>query len=267
MRGEIFRWLVLVVVVVVSFGGLYYRYQQSRPCAEPLMYAVGNVDKRFGIDHTTLVAALEAAAQIWNKAAGKTVLAYDQSAAMKVNLVYDEREANAQLGSKIAREQDTLDSLRSKVDMLQSQYEAQQSAYNAEVQAINARGGASRREIEQLSDEKRILETQLSGVNAAVSAYNAAVRTLNEKVKEYNTLAGHVFEEGEYVRDASGERINIFEFIGGSQLTRVLAHEFGHAIGLDHTEDTKAIMYAQNESGNLVPTSADLSALSALCGT
>ncbi|MDO8571218.1 MAG: matrixin family metalloprotease, partial [bacterium] len=103
--------------------------------------------------------------------------------------------------------------------------------------------------------------------NRQVDSFNESVAALNAKVAEFNKTAGRTFREGEYVRDSSGERINVFEFVGTTQLKRVLAHEFGHAIGLDHNDDSKSIMFAKNESGNLVASASDLSALRALCGT
>ncbi len=57
---------------------------------------------------------------------------------------------------------------------------------------------------------------------------NALIEELHLNVAKYNTARGtngDEFSEGEYVRDISGERINIYEFSNDSKLERVLIHE------------------------------------------
>lgn len=267
MRGDAIRWVTLLIVVAAAGGGIYYQYQNTRPCTHPISYAIGAVDARFGITNSTLLADIKAAANIWNKAAGKTVLTYDPKANLKINFIYDEREASAKLGSQIALQQANMDTARATLDALQAQFATEQAAYNQEVNTINARGGATPSKAATLNAERDSLNALANSINTKVAAFNAGVAALNAQVAEFNKTAGRTFEEGQYVRDSSGERINIFEFVGNTQLERVLAHEFGHAIGLDHDSNPKSIMFAKNESGNLVPTASDLAALRAVCGT
>jgi hypothetical protein len=263
---ETIRWVVLIIVIAIAGSGLYYEYQNTRPCSHPISYAIGAVDGRFGIGASTLLADTKAAAAIWNKAAGRTVLVYDPKAGLKINLIYDAREANAKLGTQIAEKQAEEDSARATLDASQAQLATAQTAYNQEVSAINARGGATRSEVVALAAKRDALKSLEDSLASRVAVFNASVDALNAVVAEYNQTAGHTFEEGNYVRDSSGEHINIFEFVGNIQLKRVLTHEFGHAIGLDHNTDPKSIMFAKNESGNLVPTASDLFSLRAICG-
>ncbi len=267
MSRDSLYWSILIVATAVAGGVVYNTYLATRPCVHPIPYAIGAVDARFGTTDAKLVSDAEAAAAIWNKAAGKVLLAYDPSAAMKINLVYDEREATAVLGGQIAQEQADENSIRAALDASQAQFASEQAAYNQAVSAVNARGGATRSEAASLAAQRASLNALADSINVRVAAYTASVAALTADIQQFNQSAGRTFEEGQYVQDATGRRINVFEFIGDSQLERVLAHEFGHAIGLDHNTDPSSIMYAQNESGNLVPTKADLAALRAVCGT
>ena len=162
-------------------------------------------------------------------------------------------------------------------------FKQEQDAYNARVQALNERGGASRKEYAEIQAEKASLHAELTGlrereaklhddvdeINALVVVLNRLVVALNLNVAQYNAVGvarGEEFTEGDY-EDVGGVRqINIYEFSTRDKLVRVLAHEFGHALGLDHVADSKAIMYKLNTSTNEKLAPSDLAELQAHCG-
>ncbi|HVW82770.1 MAG TPA: matrixin family metalloprotease [Candidatus Paceibacterota bacterium] len=233
MTAERIRYAILALVVAVAAFALYHQYQATRPCAEPITYSIASIDPRFNLSSPTALAEAEAAAAIWNAAAGKTLLEYSPQGEVGISFVYDSRQSLAKLGAQIAEEQ-----------------------------------AASEEEREQIEAERPSVTWENAvAFNAEVASYNASVASLNQEIASYDSQAGGTFEEGEYTQDSSGRRITIYEFIGTSQLERVLAHEFGHALGLGHNNDPASIMYAENESGNLTPTAEDLTALKAVCGS
>jgi chromosome segregation ATPase len=234
---------------------------------------------------------------VWNTAAGKAVLKYDENGPLPVNLVYDSREATTQKNQNI---QGSIDSDKQAADSVKNEYtalkegyasdsaahngavqayESELDAYNTEVDYWNGRGGAPKSEYERLAAEKddldakrASLETQRDAlnaeadrINALIDRYNLVAEKVNANIAAVNQSAGREFEEGEYVSDASGTRVNIYEFESEQKLVRVLAHEFGHALGLSHNGNPDSIMYYLNQSTNLTPTADDIAALKALC--
>lgn len=287
----------ILIAGAVAAGGYAYYEKTYAPCASPITYKIGQFDTRFGVSQAQFLAAMNEAANVWNKAAGKTVLEYSSNGTLPVNLIYDDREATTQetqtLETTINSGKETADSVKGEYTNLKAQYESDEAAYasavdaynqaldsyNQEVTYWNQQGGAPEAEFQKLGSEKTELASERStleskrtainseadAVNALIDKYNLLVDHVNANVAEVNQSAGREFEEGEYVSDSSGKRINIYEFENEDKLVRVLAHEFGHSLGLQHNPDPQSIMYYLNDSTNIIPSPEDLAALKAAC--
>lgn len=270
------------------------------PCAQPIGYTIGSFDARFGISKEEFTRAINRAEQIWEKPLGKELFISKPNGNLKINLVYDYRQEATvrlqKLGLTINDDRTSYDALKSKLKSLENEYtqkstllksqiaifENHKNIYEKKVAFWNERGGATPKAYAELNDERAALDAELAqlnktqdnlnamvnNINAVITVLNRLAETLNIDAKEFNLTnksRGDEFEEGLYQRDSSGQKINIYQFDNNAKLIRVLAHELGHALGLDHIDDTKAIMYRLNQGANSTPTAADLKALKALC--
>ena len=281
---------------------LIARFKQSYfPCQSPITYSIGTFDARFGISRESFLTSIKSGESIWEKPVGKELFKYSPDGALKINLIYDDRQASTaklnKLGIIVNDDQATYDKVRAKYESLVADnkrklavldqrvaaFQANNEAYNKEVESWNKRGGAPPDVYARLLDEKAGLNANINEIKALQAVFNKEVEDINATVDVLNRLADtlHIeaakynsigsahsgeFTEGEYTSGPEGTAINIYQFDDKAKLVRVIAHELGHALGLEHVEDAKAIMYRLNSGVNEKLSASDLSAVKKLCG-
>ena len=288
---------ILLLIIIAGSATYSARVYLTGPCDAPLSYRLGDFAPKFGISQTDFVSAIEEAEALWETESGKDLFVYSEVGDMPVNLIFDERQATVQknktLQNKISQVTGSADEIKSQLDTIKIDYaraqvvyesmskefKRRQDAHIANVNYWNGKGGAPAPEYEKMSqegaalkveynvlDQKRAqvneLATQLNGL---VGSYNGLVKNINSNVAVINESADKEFEQGEYVSDAAGARINIYEFTDRKTLVRVLAHELGHALGIDHNTNPDSIMYYLNGSENMIPTTEDIADLNIVC--
>lgn len=294
---------VVVSVLLTLAGGaaaLPIVREQLLPCRDPLAYRVTQADTRFAMSQQEIVAAAERAERLWEDATGYDLFVRVDEGGMPVHFVYDERQRIGdtlrQLERKIDGRSKTYETFRDTYDRQYAAYEREsqsfalqlgayndrRAAYDAAVAAANDAGGATPDEADRLRslrvallDEADRLQRKQAYVNNLVHEVNALAQRLNElapeingEVDAFNTVGaqrGEEYEAGQYTRDVRGERVEIFVIDDFDQLTRLLAHEFGHALGMEHVDERTALMHALSLAEDLRITPADLTEFTAAC--
>lgn len=295
----------IIFIIAALSAAIFIIYPQvlevARACSKPITYSIGSFDRKFDISHQELLNAIKEAEDLWEEASDLDLFAYSpEDSMLPINLIHDYRqdttETLSQLEEVLEQNEETYNQQQVLYDKLKIEYQEAKGAfdiklnefnndkdiYEAEVRAWNKGPRTSKTEFSRIEELRLGLESEAKSIESMQTSLNSMVRdintlagrlndiakTLNLEVESYNTIGssrGETFTGGIYYSDERGEGIDIYEFSSHDKLVRILAHELGHALGLDHLEDSGAVMYHLNESSSLQPSLADIRALEALC--
>ncbi len=277
--------LRLIFWVTFLSGVCIYIYQQYylTQCDRMINYDIGQFDERFVLSRDEFLKQIQNADRAWERQTGNYMFEYESGAEFKINLIFSEAQEklnkSTKLIEKMEKRQKILDANKRAIEERLARhkaraenYEQEVNAYNKEVAYWNGMGGMSDTQMQTFNDKKqrlanmqRAMQNNRREVNELIKQHEQATQAYNEEVNTYNKLVGNGerFQSG----TTNGKEINIYFFKDKQQLYSTLVHEFGHVLGIEHVNQTDAVMYAlmNNENREGVLTQADTKALEQVC--
>ncbi|MCA9359252.1 matrixin family metalloprotease [Candidatus Kaiserbacteria bacterium] len=255
------------------FAGTYWYQTSAAICPAPLSYRLGDLDESFGLTREEAKEQIQKAEAIWESETTRELFVYDEASDFTIDFVYDERQAlanseeterevldkqkiqNEEILATVESMQREYQTLTKKYEQQVNSYESRLTEYNREVSKYNDRGGAPADVFAELEKERKALTKESDALNKTIATLksladeinklsekgNRLVDEYNREVNAYNSQYGfeREFTQGDY----QGVKIHVYKFSSETELITVLAHEFGHALGIDHVEGSSSLMY------------------------
>jgi predicted Zn-dependent protease len=269
------------------------------PCSTPIVYSIGQFDTDFNLGKSDFKLIIKEAEDIWEKASKRDLFNYADNGEMKISLIYDARQETTfkinDLDDNLDKDNNYYLQLKAQYESLTSQYSQTSQVLNSSVSSYNQRlseyevrvslwnkNNGTQAEYDQINKEKNELDSLALSIKIKQSEVNSMASRINQLAEQLNALATNLnlnitrynnvvkstdqeFEQGNYISNSGKREINIYQFENRDKLVRVLAHELGHALGIDHIDNSEDIMYAYNIGKNSSITDIDLAELERVC--
>lgn len=245
------------------------------PCDVPIEYSIGMIDEGFTTSEEELISDSKIAGNIWNATQNRELFRYNPNSDFTINLVYDSRQKLTseitEMNQNLKKNQEEIDPKIAEFKVKQQDFEKRIDRLNNEIQEWNSKGGAPKEEFDRLNAEQKALQQEARALNLEATVlgqkadeYNLNAKSLNKTIDNYQDVLIANPEEGLYEQDGANRKISIYIDVGNEEFLHTLAHEMGHALGLDHNNNSDSIMYPQTTSV-LNPSNDEIEELSNIC--